>query len=73
MTPGADVETDVSLRVAADHARALAFLIGDGNATGGNRRKVGGDVFNECAVIENGARFVTSKPRTLATAHYVQG
>jgi alanyl-tRNA synthetase len=30
VTPGADVETDVSLRVAADHARALAFLIGDG-------------------------------------------
>jgi alanyl-tRNA synthetase len=28
--PGADAETDVSLRVAADHARALAFLIGDG-------------------------------------------
>jgi len=28
--PGADPETDVSLRVAADHARALAFLIGDG-------------------------------------------
>jgi alanyl-tRNA synthetase len=28
--PGVDPETDVSLRVAADHARALAFLIGDG-------------------------------------------
>jgi alanyl-tRNA synthetase len=30
VTPGEDAETDVSLRVAADHARALAFLIGDG-------------------------------------------
>jgi alanyl-tRNA synthetase len=30
VSPGADAETDVSLRVAADHARALAFLIGDG-------------------------------------------
>jgi alanyl-tRNA synthetase len=30
VTPGADPEIDVSLRVAADHARALAFLIGDG-------------------------------------------
>jgi alanyl-tRNA synthetase len=30
VTPGVDAETDVSLRVAADHARALAFLIGDG-------------------------------------------
>ena len=28
--PGKDEETDVSLRVAADHARALTFLIGDG-------------------------------------------
>jgi alanyl-tRNA synthetase len=28
--PGGDPEIDVSLRVAADHARALAFLIGDG-------------------------------------------
>jgi alanyl-tRNA synthetase len=30
VTPGQDEETDVSLRVAADHARALTFLIGDG-------------------------------------------
>ena len=30
VTPGEDPEIDVSLRVAADHARALAFLIGDG-------------------------------------------
>lgn len=30
VTPGEDPEVDVSLRVAADHARALAFLIGDG-------------------------------------------
>ncbi len=30
VTPGVDAETDVSLRVAADHARALTFLIGDG-------------------------------------------
>jgi len=30
VTPGDDPEIDVSLRVAADHARALAFLIGDG-------------------------------------------
>ena len=30
VTPGASDETDVSLRVVADHARALAFLIGDG-------------------------------------------
>jgi alanyl-tRNA synthetase len=30
VNPGEDAETDVSLRVAADHARALAFLIGDG-------------------------------------------
>jgi alanyl-tRNA synthetase len=30
VAPGTDPETDVSLRVAADHARALAFLIGDG-------------------------------------------
>jgi alanyl-tRNA synthetase len=29
-TPGEDSEIDVSLRVAADHARALTFLIGDG-------------------------------------------
>ena len=28
--PGSSDETDVSLRVAADHARALTFLIGDG-------------------------------------------
>ena len=30
VTPGEDAEKDVSLRVVADHARALAFLIGDG-------------------------------------------
>ncbi len=30
VTPGESAEIDVSLRVAADHARALAFLIGDG-------------------------------------------
>ncbi len=30
VSPGQDEETDVSLRVAADHARALTFLIGDG-------------------------------------------
>ena len=30
VVPGASDETDVSLRVAADHARALTFLIGDG-------------------------------------------
>ncbi len=30
VTPGEDAEVDVSLRVAADHARALTFLIGDG-------------------------------------------
>jgi alanyl-tRNA synthetase len=30
VSPGSDSETDVSLRVVADHARALAFLIGDG-------------------------------------------
>ena len=30
VSPGQDPETDVSLRVVADHARALAFLIGDG-------------------------------------------
>jgi alanyl-tRNA synthetase len=30
VTPGEDPEIDVSLRVAADHARALTFLIGDG-------------------------------------------
>ena len=30
IVPGASDETDVSLRVAADHARALTFLIGDG-------------------------------------------
>jgi len=29
-TPGRDPEQDVSLRVVADHARALTFLIGDG-------------------------------------------
>jgi alanyl-tRNA synthetase len=29
-TPGQDSEIDVSLRVVADHARALSFLIGDG-------------------------------------------
>ncbi|MCP5043731.1 MAG: alanine--tRNA ligase [bacterium] len=28
--PGSDAEKDVSLRVVADHARALTFLIGDG-------------------------------------------
>ncbi len=30
VNPGDDAEQDVSLRVVADHARALAFLIGDG-------------------------------------------
>jgi len=30
VVPGSSDETDVSLRVAADHARALTFLIGDG-------------------------------------------
>ncbi|MBW2500090.1 MAG: alanine--tRNA ligase [Deltaproteobacteria bacterium] len=30
IAPGEDAEKDVSLRVVADHARALAFLIGDG-------------------------------------------
>jgi alanyl-tRNA synthetase len=30
VNPGASDETDVSLRVVADHARALTFLIGDG-------------------------------------------
>ena len=30
MTLGEDAEKDVSLRVVADHARALAFLVGDG-------------------------------------------
>jgi alanyl-tRNA synthetase len=30
VAPGEDAEKDVSLRVVADHARALAFLIGDG-------------------------------------------
>ncbi len=30
VAPGQDAETDVSLRVVADHARALAFLVGDG-------------------------------------------
>ena len=30
IVPGAGDETDVSLRVVADHARALSFLIGDG-------------------------------------------
>ncbi|MDP6977891.1 MAG: alanine--tRNA ligase [Myxococcota bacterium] len=30
VTPGSDPEKDVSLRVVADHARALSFLIGDG-------------------------------------------
>ncbi|MFO0690750.1 MAG: alanine--tRNA ligase [Myxococcota bacterium] len=30
VVPGSSAETDVSLRVVADHARALAFLIGDG-------------------------------------------
>jgi alanyl-tRNA synthetase len=30
VTPGENAEIDVSLRVAADHARALTFLIGDG-------------------------------------------
>jgi alanyl-tRNA synthetase len=30
VNPGEDAEKDVSLRVVADHARALAFLIGDG-------------------------------------------
>ncbi len=30
VAPGHSEETDVSLRVAADHARALTFLIGDG-------------------------------------------
>ena len=30
VSPGQSEETDVSLRVAADHARALTFLIGDG-------------------------------------------
>jgi alanyl-tRNA synthetase len=30
VVPGSHPETDVSLRVVADHARALAFLIGDG-------------------------------------------
>jgi alanyl-tRNA synthetase len=30
VVPGHDADTDVSLRVVADHARALAFLIGDG-------------------------------------------
>jgi alanyl-tRNA synthetase len=30
VSPGDDEQTDVSLRVVADHARALAFLIGDG-------------------------------------------
>jgi len=30
VAPGQDPEKDVSLRVVADHARALAFLVGDG-------------------------------------------
>ena len=30
VVPGQEAETDVSLRVVADHARALSFLIGDG-------------------------------------------